>query len=328
MKIRLDARRDESLLDQARDQILSALHAGLVRRGDRLPSLRQVATLSRLNVKTVMRVYTLLRNEGLVDLRRGSGAFVGAQDPAEMEPDQATKLSRLLRRHLDEASGLNITPGAYAAMIQRLVNRGALKSRTVAVLECNEEQVRLFAREIQVRTGVRAHPILLSRLASRDAAAAALVRGSSLLAVTDFHRVEGDEIARRFGKLLVRLRLRRDYVPSLMEAARYGRLAMIVSDAGFFPAFKRTLGVLGLHKEDLDRISVAAGDDLPGVRRALARADSVYVSPLCERAVRKMIPRGPRLLTFGHHLAAESVETLEACLLLAGAEPADGSLPP
>lgn len=314
-------RRQDSLLDQAREQILSALHAGVIRRGDRLPSLRRVASLSRLNVKTVMRIYSLLQGEGIVELRRGSGAFAGTGDSKEIEPGQATMIARLLRRHLDEASGLNVTPGGYATMIQRVVTRSPLRSASVAVLECNEEQVRLFAREIQTRLSVKAHPILLSDLGSKAASAAAsLVRSSSMIAVTDFHRAEGDEMARRYGKAAVRLRLRRDYVPALMEAARRGRLAMIVSNADFFAAFRRTLGVLGLRKEDLDRISVASDSDPAGLRRALTRAESVYISPLCDRSVRRLVPREARLLTFANHLANESVEAIEACLLLGGTD--------
>ena len=109
MKIRLDRTRRGSLVEQTRDQIISGLHAGLLRNGDRLPSLRQVAALSRLNVKTVLRIYTVLQGEGLLSLRKGSGAFVTVRGQEELEPAQAVSLARLLRRHLDEASGMNVS---------------------------------------------------------------------------------------------------------------------------------------------------------------------------------------------------------------------------
>src|SRR2546428_2713052 len=132
--------RKESLLDQARDQIISGLHAGLLRHGQRLPALRWVATLSGLNVKTVMRLYASLQREGLVEIRKGSGAFVTVQEPDELEPAQAAGVGRFLRRHLNEASGMNITPGAYATLVQRLVTRCSLEGKAVAVLECNRRK--------------------------------------------------------------------------------------------------------------------------------------------------------------------------------------------
>ena len=261
MKIRLDRDRHESLLDQTRDQIISALHAGLMRRGDRLPSLRQVSGLSRLNVKTVMRIYAQLQQEGLVVLRRGSGAFLAVHDPGGFEPAQAVSLGRLLRRHLDEAAGMSLTPATYAALVQRLVSRSVLKDRSVAVLECNEEQVRLYSKELTTRIGVKAHPILLENLSGRSETS--ILRACSIVAVTDFHVKEGSEIAKRFHKPLVRVRLRRDYLPAIMEASRRGRLTMIVSSTAFVPAFKRALGLLGLQREHLDRIAVVGESVMP-----------------------------------------------------------------
>ena len=317
MRIRLDRSLDESLLNQTRDQIVSALHAGILRRGDRLPSLRRVADLSSLNVKTVLKIYTLLRKEGLLELRRGSGAFVTAYDPGEFEPAQAVRLSRFLRRHLDEASGMSLTPSAYAALVQDLSSREALERRSVAVLECNQEQVDLYAKEIAARLGVRTHAVLLSDLAGRKGAS--LVRGSSIIAVTDFHMKEGMEIARKLKKPFLRLRMRRDFIPSLIEASRRGRLLMVVSDTAFIPAFKKAMGLLGLQREHLDRISAVEGSNRTAVQRSAARAETIYVSPLCDKGLRSLLPKQARLLNFSHHLDAESLEELEAWLLLSQA---------
>jgi GntR family transcriptional regulator len=316
VEIRLNRKQRGSLIDQARHQVISALHAGILRRGDRLPSLRSVATISRLNVKTVLKVYARLQKEGLVVLRKGSGAFVVEQEPGGVEPAESASLGRMLRRHLVEASVLNVAPKAYAALVQRLVTRSALKLRSVAVLECNEEQVNLYAREIGARLGVRARPVLLDEL--REPMGVANVRAASILAVTDFHLEEGREAARRFQKPVVRLRLRRDFIPALMAAARHGRLAMIVSNTSFFPAFKRALETIGLEREHLERIRAAAGDDRKSVLRALAGADVVYLSPLCDSGLKSLIPARTRVLSFEFHLSSESLEELEDWLLLSG----------
>jgi len=325
MKIRLDRGRKDSLLEQARDQIISGLHAGLLRHGEKLPSLRRVAAQSALNVKTVMRIYRGLQREGLVVLRKGSGAFVTVRDPDDFEPTQAASLARLLRRHMDEASGMNVSPGAYVTLVHRLVTRSSLRGRSVAILECNAEQVRLYAREIAMRLGVEAHAILLADTADRTTAA--LVRSASILTVTDFHHREGLQIARRFRKPLVRLRLRRDFLPALMGAARRGRLVMVVYDPSFVPAFKRALGLLGLQRDHVERICVVAGSDRAAVQREVAQADSVYVSPLCDRDLRGLDLPADRLLSFAHHLADESLEELEAWLLLSGGDGARAPLP-
>jgi len=209
MRIRLDRKRSESLVEQAREQIISALHAGLLRRGDRLPSLRSLAASSKLNVKTVMRVYTQLQREGLLAIRGGSGAFLSIHDPGALEPAQALRVAHLLRRHLDEAAGMNLSPETYGALVRSFATRTSLKEGLVAVIECNEEQVHLFSREIARRINVRAQPVLLGRLG--ESKEAAILRTSSILAITDFHLREGEEIAREYEKPLARLRLRRKF---------------------------------------------------------------------------------------------------------------------
>ncbi len=314
MVIQLNVEDGESLLEQARGQILAALHAGLLRPGERLPSLRRVARISGLNVKTVMRVYAQLQDERLVVLRSGSGAFVTEQVQEELQPAHALRLVRLVRRTLDEASAMNLTPGAYEDLVHRVVARNALKHRAVAVLECNAEQVRLFSQEINSRIGVTARPILLSEAAERPVAA--IIRSCSILTVTNFHLDEGRQIAERFRKPLVLLRLNKDFLPALIDAARRGRLAMVVHDISFFPAFRRALGRLGLQEEYLDRITVVPGAEPAAVRRALESADAVYVSPLCGRDLIKRVPREVRLLTFANHLASDVIEELEAWLLV------------
>jgi hypothetical protein len=138
--------------------------------------------------------------------------------------------------------------------------------------------------------------------------------------VTDFHFKEGTEIARRFHKPLARLRLRRDFVQALMGAARAGHLLMIVSNASFFPAFERALGLLGLQREHLNRISVVTCRERAAVRRAAEAADFVYLSPLCDARIRELIPPGKRLLRFNYHIADDSIAELESWLLLSSTQ--------
>jgi len=319
MRIVLDEDEEASLVEQARQQIVSALHAGLLHPGARLPSVRCVARSSGLNPKTVLRVYERLRDEGLIELRAGSGSFVTGQEPSWFDPARVMSLRRLIRRHLDEASAMNLTPAGYLSMVQRFVSRDALSTMSVAVLECNLEQVRVFSREIGLRLNVKAHPVLVEEI-GRKTTAGLLARCSAVVA-TDFHLEEATRAARQHGKPVVGLRLQRDFLPALMEAARHGRLAMIVSDTGFFPAFKKSLSQLGLKREYLERVRVAAGHDRAAARQAMAEADAIYISPLCDRMLRQLAPHDARLLSIRDHIATESIEELEAWLLLSGAAP-------
>ena len=67
---------------QIRDRVVAMILDGLLKEGDPLPSVRNVATESRVNPLTVLKAYQQLEGEKLVEKRRGLGMFVntGARD--------------------------------------------------------------------------------------------------------------------------------------------------------------------------------------------------------------------------------------------------------
>jgi GntR family transcriptional regulator len=63
---------------QIRDRIIAMILDGLLAEGDPLPSVRNVATDSRVNPLTVLKAYQQLVDEKLVEKRRGLGMFINA----------------------------------------------------------------------------------------------------------------------------------------------------------------------------------------------------------------------------------------------------------
>ena len=61
---------------QLKDRVIAMMLDGILKPGDALPSVRQVAAEYQLNPITVSRAYQELADEGLVEKRRGLGMFV------------------------------------------------------------------------------------------------------------------------------------------------------------------------------------------------------------------------------------------------------------
>jgi GntR family transcriptional regulator len=61
---------------QLRDRVVAMMLEGVLKEGEAIPSVRQVATEYRLNPLTVLKAYQQLADEGLVEKRRGLGMFV------------------------------------------------------------------------------------------------------------------------------------------------------------------------------------------------------------------------------------------------------------
>ena len=68
MLIRIDPSRDAALWEQVAASVRTAIAAGKIRSGERLPSAREVAGSLDLNLHTVLRAYQELRDEGRVML--------------------------------------------------------------------------------------------------------------------------------------------------------------------------------------------------------------------------------------------------------------------
>jgi GntR family transcriptional regulator len=71
-------------------QVRESLRLGLLRPGDKLPTVREVVTSCAVNAATVLKAYRELELSGLVEARQGAGTYVsgtlgGSADPAVMD---------------------------------------------------------------------------------------------------------------------------------------------------------------------------------------------------------------------------------------------------
>jgi len=67
---------NQPIYRQLRDRVVAMILDGVLKDGDPLPSVRNVAAESRVNPLTVLKGYQQLVDEGLVETRRGRGMFV------------------------------------------------------------------------------------------------------------------------------------------------------------------------------------------------------------------------------------------------------------
>jgi GntR family transcriptional regulator len=69
---------NQPIYRQVRDRVIAMILDGVLKEGDPLPSVRNVAAEYRVNPLTVLKGYQQLADEGLVETRRGLGMFINA----------------------------------------------------------------------------------------------------------------------------------------------------------------------------------------------------------------------------------------------------------
>ncbi|MEO3808523.1 GntR family transcriptional regulator [Sphaerisporangium sp. B11E5] len=78
IEFHLDERSGLSPYLQLVRQVRQAMRLGLLREGDRLPTVKEVVARLAINPNTVLKAYRELEHEGLVAARPGIGTFVTA----------------------------------------------------------------------------------------------------------------------------------------------------------------------------------------------------------------------------------------------------------
>ena len=106
MLIEIDFNSDEAIYVQLQNQIIMGIATAVIREGDALPSVRQLADTIGINMHTVNKAYTLLKQEGFIQLDRRRGAVI-AIDVNKMKACQ--EMRRELRMALARGCCKNIS---------------------------------------------------------------------------------------------------------------------------------------------------------------------------------------------------------------------------
>jgi len=99
LPVKIDRRDPTPLHEQVAGEIRRAIAEGEAGPGDRLPPARDLAAVLSVNRNTVLRALRVLRDEGLLEFRRGQGVRVAGTPERGAVIAKAAELLTLARRH-------------------------------------------------------------------------------------------------------------------------------------------------------------------------------------------------------------------------------------
>ena len=112
------------------EQVRQALLNGVLKPGDRLPTVKEVVGALAINPNTVLKAYRDLEREGLVEGRQGVGTFV-LRRPDGPPPNEQASLRRALEAWITKAQNAGLAAADIESMV-RTVLRAAEATEAIA----------------------------------------------------------------------------------------------------------------------------------------------------------------------------------------------------
>jgi GntR family transcriptional regulator len=131
---------------QIEEQIKIAVMMGVFRKGDTLPSIRDIERQTGINRSQIHKAYLNLRRSGLLVLTRGKGSIItGVSDHPQTASENCRKLSKMI---VSRARQLGISPTAFARYLSRHAQESERVEPFLVYLDMDQEIAEQTAAEI------------------------------------------------------------------------------------------------------------------------------------------------------------------------------------
>lgn len=117
MNFRVNATSTQPLYLQLTQQIRHAIDTGVLQPGDSVPGIRTLAEQLVVSPNTIVKAYSELEHEGLLEMRQGSGAFVAGRKATKAKSDRVRQAQERVRAVVERLQ----SDGFSEDEIQRLV---------------------------------------------------------------------------------------------------------------------------------------------------------------------------------------------------------------
>lgn len=241
------------MAESLRDRIVTGLHVGRFVGGERLPSTRALAAEFGVNERVVLAALRLLADDGFIELKPRSGAYVAPPHPAGggSLPDLGVWLVNMLV----QARARGLAPTHVSEYVRRCLETRRVRA---ACIECNRDHLHLLCSELANDHGYVADSTELDELDDDDPPLA--VRRADVLVTTTFHAARVQAAAKRLRKPWIAIALRPDVLDDVSRCLAEGPVYYVVTDPRVEAKLRRMLRPIAPVKHL--RVVVIGRDDL------------------------------------------------------------------
>jgi DNA-binding transcriptional regulator YhcF (GntR family) len=299
-RVLLDGASSGTLADRLRTGIAAGLHAGYLRPGDRLPSIRDAAQETGIDHRVVSAAYRRLAAAGLVEVRYRRGVRVAAL-PHEEDDGQLNETAEWLAGVVDQAAGLQVRVPGLPDLVRRWTATVPVRC---ACVEATADGRAALCHELSSQWGMEAVAVDPGAGPEGRRELAHALRDADLVVTTHYHVHELAAACAAQHKPLVLARLAPDVVQAVEEWLGRAPLTAVVADAAYGERLRALAGGTEIRVVDAsDRAALEALDPDVPVLLTLAAQQQVtrklrllvppahFLSPLSPRTVARLLVR-------------------------------------
>lgn len=169
----LDKRSQIPLYLQLKELVKYYISTGIIKNGERLPGVIQLAKELKINFETVRKAYKELEKEGLISMNRGRGSFAFLPHESQLsrktelfslesETDPEDALKKVINRFLHQGK----SPQEIKKIIRKILKEidELIPSPFVIFTECNLPQAEQVASLLEDQLKIRVKPVLVNEL--------------------------------------------------------------------------------------------------------------------------------------------------------------------
>jgi len=106
--ITIDSRSSKPIYEQIIEKIKENIIKGILKPGDKLPSVRELASLITINPNTISKAYNELERMNAIEVIRGKGTFVAQNFKPTMDEERMKEIKEQMKNIIIEAHYIGV----------------------------------------------------------------------------------------------------------------------------------------------------------------------------------------------------------------------------
>jgi len=286
---------------------------GNLKVGTKIPTERVLSEKLEVSRNTISTAYKELEQDGVLKSYQGRGTFVAEEANPWKTQNIKEKIVKFVDLGFEEALESGMDADEFVEIVlQRIKEKKDMMRKLTAVyVECNEEQSRMFSKQLSTMTNMNVVPLTIKDIKEMSRETESILEKSQVIIATFNHVNEIVELTKRYDKDIIGVAINPD-LETIVKIARFPletAFGFICMSKEFMFKVRGALEKAGLGNIDIE---YSNSNEKNGLKRIISNSDVIIVSPGRYREIREMAGEGKDIIKFLYGLDDGSVKALKS----------------